>query len=77
MMQYRAVRLPNDTYWHIECFDAEFQVAYKHIEWVEDKDKFATQKFVSKAAAERFIRDSLFNNDKDAGEVGEWIRGSI
>jgi hypothetical protein len=74
MMQYRAVRSINEECWHIECFDTEHQVAYKH--WNTDVEPNHVQKFIDKPAAEYFIKAYLIKKS-DKGEVGEWILGSF
>jgi hypothetical protein len=72
MMQYRAVRFPDDQFWHIEEFDTEFQIAYRHLETLVPGGPGRVQKFIDKSAAEGYIRSNLIKNE-DKGEVGEWI----
>lgn len=66
MKRYRAIRQPGKTYWNIEEFDTEFQIASM---WDEIDYCYATR-----ADAEQVIFATVA---RDRGAIGEWIDGPI
>jgi hypothetical protein len=76
MIVHRAVRLPGQLWYSIECYDREFQVGYPY-----DKVGELPLEFTTKKGAEDYIRKYIYKEDDtfDFGDSGQWIapRGTV